>query len=78
MISKTEKGGDPTPINTGKEEWFEEYSNNSHSYVQWPWTAADMVVTSYHKHPDNISSRGSWWRSMSYINQCTDFLSQDW
>jgi hypothetical protein len=38
-----------------------------------------MVLTSYHKHPDNfISSRGSWWRSMSYINQCTDFLSQDW
>jgi hypothetical protein len=37
-----------------------------------------MVVTSYHKHPDSISSCGSWWRSMSYINQCTDFLSQDW
>jgi hypothetical protein len=34
MISKTEKGGDPTPINTGKGEWFKEYSNNSHSYVQ--------------------------------------------
>jgi hypothetical protein len=70
MIGKTEKGGDPTPISTGKEEWFEEYSNRSHSYVQWPWTAADMVVTSYHKHPDNfISSHGSWWRSMSYISR---------
>jgi hypothetical protein len=50
--------------------------SDSHTHAQTPSTATYMVVTSYIKSPLTSSSPCNRLRSMSYIKQHTESLSQ--
>ncbi len=49
-------------------------NSDSHTQVQWP---SYIGVTSYHNLPTDSPAHCSGWRSMSYMDPCIEFLSQD-